>query len=155
MATTITSSGNLLNIDRNGKINSYAKEGISIKVKTGSYLSIRFQGREIQLVRESERAAVTPASSSLADLQTKIDALFPVSTGGNSSLPVVVATYEDAVPLFTGSVFKRINVTSDSAYNADEDTGVGQPSFYEYRPEMPEGKKVFFLGLDNNYLNNV
>lgn len=57
--------------------------------------------------------------------------------GGN----ITVATYEAAVPLFSGSSFKRINVLSDTAYND------GEKSFYTYDPAIG----VAFMGLDYNY----
>lgn len=74
--------------------------------------------------------------------------------------PITVDTYADAVPYFTGNLFRRIDVISDSDYNLDEDPesptfGQGMPSFYTYNPLLPTGKKVAFLGLDFDYLTNV
>lgn len=73
---------------------------------------------------------------------------------------VTVSTYANAVPLFTGSLFKRIDVISDSVYNLDDDPtsptyNQGLPSFYTYNPALPSGKRVAFLGLDPDYLTNV
>ena len=77
-----------------------------------------------------------------------------------SNASVTVATYNDAVPLFTGSLFRRIDVISDSVYNIDEDPtsptyNQGLPSFYTYNPALPSGKRVAFLGLDPDYLTNT
>jgi len=57
------------------------------------------------------------------------------------SANVTVATYDLAVPLFTGPSFKRINVLSDTAYND------GDKSFYTYDPDLG----VAFMGLDYKY----
>jgi len=77
-----------------------------------------------------------------------------------SNASVTVATYNDAVPLFTGSLFRRIDVIADTAYNLDDDPvsptyNQGLPSFYIYNPALPSGKKVAFLGLDPDYLTNT
>jgi len=62
---------------------------------------------------------------------------------------ITVATYPDAVPYFTGTESRTIQVLADSTYYE------GKASFYDYRPEYPDGKKVWFLGVDPDYLTNV
>ncbi len=64
---------------------------------------------------------------------------FKLKSGGSPT--VTVDTYEQAVPLFTGTSFKKINVMADFAYND------GQKSFYTYDPVLG----VAFLGIDFNY----
>jgi NMD protein affecting ribosome stability and mRNA decay len=56
--------------------------------------------------------------------------------------PITVATYEEAVPLFTGDVFKRINVLEDNT-----EWGEGDKTFYTYDPELG----VAFMGWVFNY----
>lgn len=58
---------------------------------------------------------------------------------------IAVDTYEEMLPLMTGDTYKQVNVKSDTMYNE------GDPSFYTYRPDAPEGERIFFLGLDNHY----
>jgi hypothetical protein len=98
-----------------------------------------WSGIETRIIPQSD--VVQEAESILVETIAAKDAVL-------ATLPVTVATYADAVPLFTGSVFRRIDVLSDTAYNE------GSPSFYEYNPAMPSGKKVWFLGLDPDYLTN-
>ena len=77
-----------------------------------------------------------------------------------NAVNTTVATYQDAVPLFSGDVFRTINVISDAVHNLDEEPGSptfgqGLPSFYTYNPAMPAGKKVSFMGLDPDYLTSI
>lgn len=59
-----------------------------------------------------------------------------------SAQPVTVATYADAVPLFTGDTFKRVNVMTDNT-----EWGDGDKTFYTYDPEIG----VAFMGWIFNY----
>lgn len=66
----------------------------------------------------------------------------------NSIESITVDTYSDAAPLFSGDYFRRINVKSDERND-------GQPSFYIYNPDMPEGERVSFNGVDFDYENLI
>ena len=113
----------------NDTINVTISDGIDIEL---SFIDI---GSSLEYSELAQQAAIE-AQNILDQIQAIDD------------LNVTVNTYNDAVPLFTGSDYKRIDVISDTNYNE------GNPSFYTYNPLLPSGKRVAFLGLDPDYLTN-
>ena len=63
-----------------------------------------------------------------------------------STTSITVNSYEEAEELFTGNLFRRINVLSD-----DTPWGEGEQTFYTYDPTLPEDSRVAFMGIDFNY----
>jgi hypothetical protein len=110
---------------------SYPKSQLGTELRAGQQLSILLGRQVIKIIKDVDRATTTPASTSLADLQSKILAMFPAAAG---------VTMETD-PVFTSSPAAGItapNITNwNSAYGlvgntvnlADDQTITGNKTF--------------------------